>query len=370
MLRIKLILFFVFSVFLSFGQEIGSKSTVEIYSQILQENRTLQIGTPDSYGISNSVYPVLFVLDSEYIFEYAMGSVKFLGNDFGLHPEVITVGIPNTDRNRDLYVNLLPNDPYLKFAQFLEAELLPYIQNNYRTNGFNLLYGWSSGAGLANYMMVKSPKTFDAYILAGAGIGPNTATFIEQELDPKGYEHAFLFASAEGTTPRAAGLKTHQQLLEEIHPKGLDWRFKTYPNINHVEAMSKGLYDGLQFVFKDYHIPDSLVFLGCQKVLDYYQGLQGKYGFQTQIPLGAINEISGMLMQQEQWEEAQKLLDHGLFLYPESHTLWAAKAEMCLGLNQVQKAIQNYQTALRKASDIHAKNKYQVLLKGLTKEKE
>ncbi|WP_420401578.1 alpha/beta hydrolase-fold protein [Flagellimonas sp.] len=370
MLRIKLILFSIFSVFVSFGQAIDSKSTEELYSQILQENRTLQIATPNSYAISNSAYPVLFVLDSEYIFEYAKGSVDFLSNNFGFHPEVIVVGIPNTDRNRDLYVTLQPEGSYLKFIQFLEEELLPYIQNNYRTNGFKLLFGWSSGAGLANYVMVKKPKAFDAYILAGAGIGPNTAAFIKQELDSNAYKNTFFFASAEGSTPRADGLKTHQQLIEEINPKGLDWKFKTYPSANHVEAMSKGLYDGLKFVFRHYHIPDSLVSLGSQKILDYYQDLQSKYGFKTQIPIGAINEISGILMHQEQSEEAQKLLDHGLSLYPKSHMLWAVKAEMYLGLNQTEKAIQNYRMALKKATDKHAKNKYQVLLKGLAEEQE
>lgn len=369
-LKLIALLLCSFPALISHGQEVASQPSQRLFSEILQENRTLQLHLPETYGSTNRTYPVLFVLDSEYIFEYAKGAIKFLSNEFGFHPELIVVGIPNTDRNRDLYVDPKPNGSYLKFVGFLEKELLPYVQNNYRTNGFNMLYGWSSGAGMVNYAMVKKPKLFDAYIMAGSGIGPNTEAFIKREMDSTAYEHAFLFASAEGTTERVNGLKRHQGLVEEFSPKGLSWEFKVYPKLDHVGAMSQGLYDGFEFVFKDFHIPDSIIPEGSQKILTYYQNLQNKYGYMTEIPVGAVNEICGILIYQEKVDEAQKLIDYGLGIYPESHTLWATKAELHQGLNQVKKAIKYYQMAQSKATDIHAKNKYKILLTTLGNKQE
>nr|WP_299071199.1 alpha/beta hydrolase-fold protein [uncultured Allomuricauda sp.] len=185
-----------------------------LFSEELNESRIIQVDLPDCYATSKKEYPVLFVLDGEYIFDYAKGVTSFLSNDFGFLPETIVIGIPNTDRNRDLFVDLSPNGSYLKFIAFLEQELIPFVDQNYRTNHFRTLLGWSSGSGIANYIGVKKPQLFNAYILAGAGIGPKTEVFIQKEMDPGSYIQNFLFVSTEGTMVRAEGLKKHQSLVE------------------------------------------------------------------------------------------------------------------------------------------------------------
>ncbi|MEM9648108.1 MAG: alpha/beta hydrolase-fold protein, partial [Bacteroidota bacterium] len=301
------------------AQEVESHS---FYSEYLKEQRSIQVQLPKDYAVSDRAYPVLFVLDGEYVFDYARGTASFLSNNFGFLPQLIVVGIPNTDRNRDLFVDLKPDGPYLKFISFLGHEVLPFIKNRYRTNSFEILYGWSAGAGIVNYIAVKKPKLFNAYVLAGAGIGPKTEAFIKTEFKPENYAQAFLFASAEGTTPRAEGLKKHEALLQALNPKGLDWEFKVHENQSHVAAMSKGLYDGLEFVFKSYHIPESITTEGAEKVINYYRDLKRFYGYQVEIPEGALNEISSALRP----KEAIRLLDHGLKIYPRSSLIMAAKA--------------------------------------------
>ncbi|WP_165614895.1 alpha/beta hydrolase [Flagellimonas flava] len=334
-----------------------------LYSKYLKERRNIQVQLPKDYAVSDRAYPVLIVLDGEYVFDYARGAASFLSNAFGFFPQLIVVGIPNTDRNRDLFVDLKPDGPYLKFISFLEHEVLSFIKNRYRSNGFEILYGWSSGAGIVNYIAVKNPKLFNAYILAGAGIGPKTEAFIKTELKPESYTQAFLFASAEGSTPRAEGLKKHRALLQALNPKGLDWEFKVYENQSHVAAMSKGLYDGLEFVFKSYHIPESITTEGAEKVINYYRDLKRFYGYQVEIPEGALNEISSAL----QPKQAIRLLDYGLKIYPKSSLIMAAKAGRYLELGDGQKAKHEYQNALKHATSKLDKHKYHSLLKELSK---
>jgi hypothetical protein len=82
---------------------------------------------------------VLYVLDGEYVFDYATGTVDFLTNDFGHLPDMIVIGIPNTNRNRDLFVTLNPMDGYSSFVNLLKNEIFPFISDKYRINEFNIL---------------------------------------------------------------------------------------------------------------------------------------------------------------------------------------------------------------------------------------
>nr|WP_299071201.1 hypothetical protein [uncultured Allomuricauda sp.] len=129
--------------------------------------------------------------------------------------------------------------------------------------------------------------------------------------------------------------------------------------------MSKGLYDGLKFIFEDYLIPDSIVSEGSAKVIDYYKNLKEIYGYKTRIPKGAINEISGILILQEKTEEALNLLDYGITQYPESAVLMAAKSETYAQLHQKNKAIKWCKLAIKNSRDLASINKYKILLEAL-----
>ncbi len=340
-----------------------------LYSKSLKENRAIQIYLPDDYGNSSKSYPVLYVLDGEYVFDYAKGAVDFLSNDFGFLPQMIVVGIPNTDRNRDLFVTLEPDGAYLNFIQFLNQDVIPYIEEHYRTNPFSLLYGWSSGSGVVNYIFVKTPQLFDAYILSGAGIGPKTEAFIKSELKPNVYEGIHLYASAEGPSFRAPALKKHEELIRLKKLEGLHKQFRVYDQLNHSEVLSQGLYDGLKFVFHDFYISDSISSAGSHATISYYKSLKKKYGFITEIPVGTINEICAKLVEENKSKEAVQLVDHGIRTHPHSATLLATKGEVHQYLKQFKLAADYYKKALQKAKDTIAKNKYNILYKNATSNK-
>lgn len=335
-----------------------------LFSNQLGEQRLVQIQLPAGYAVSDKSYPVLFVLDGEYIFDYAAGVANFLSNDFGFHPQMIVIGIPNTNRNRDLFVDFTTEGTYRNFVSFLEKEVIPYTQKNYRVNGFQILYGWSSGSGIANYFMVQKPSLFRAYILAGSGIGPKTEAFIKEGLNDS-FPSTFLFASSEGTTPRATGLKRFQKLMETLKPDGLHTKFKIYEQSSHVEAMPKGLYDGLKHIFEAYQIPGTIQKKGSKAVWSYYKNLAKTYGVETVIPVGAINEISSAFIEEGRTEDAMELLRLGIVAYPESESLLANKAALHASLNQIDRAIELYKQALAKATSEINKNKYTIRLNAL-----
>src|SRR3954471_1728133 len=78
-----------------------------VYSKILNEQRKVWIYTPamtSGNHDSSRRYPVLYLLDGDAHFLSVAGLVQQLSQANGntVYPEMIIVGIPNTDRTRDL----------------------------------------------------------------------------------------------------------------------------------------------------------------------------------------------------------------------------------------------------------------------------
>ena len=359
----------LFMCLLSLGDVAYAQSTLEhhiLYAAQLSENRAISISLPEGYHSGNKDYPVLYLLDGEYIFSYARGAADFLTNDFGYLPEMIVVSIPNTDRHRDLFFNLQDNQNQERFISFLTTELMPFIQDHYRVNDFNILYGWSSGSGVCMYLLSHLPEYFDAYILTGTGIGPKTAEYIRSNIADAEFQNAYLYACVESDSPRTPALLRFQALMDTLQPAGLTQKFEVIPESSHVEVLAKGLDAGLKFVFADYYIPDDITLKGTSAILEYFQGLSNRYGFPVSIPEGAINESVSILFYHEQKEAAIQLLQHGLTLYPKSVTLHGTLGEIYQLTGNEELSKNHYEKARDNATgDMKNHLKFQTLLQGV-----
>ncbi|MCJ8270904.1 MAG: alpha/beta hydrolase-fold protein, partial [Psychrosphaera sp.] len=137
-----------------------------LYSKILDEQRQIVIQLPQSYNNNqNLTYPVLYLLSGPTNLAHTAGTLDRL-NLSNAAPEMIVVGIANTDRTRDLAptVNKDPKSGFIgsggggdKFLDFIESELIPYIDKNYRTKSFKILSGHSIGGLLVMHSLHTRP---------------------------------------------------------------------------------------------------------------------------------------------------------------------------------------------------------------------
>ncbi|PHN99948.1 esterase, partial [Rhodobacteraceae bacterium 4F10] len=163
----------------TFGQNetdiiMGSKFVIK--SNILGEERTCLISLPDSYNESSEVdkrYPVIILLDGNTHFKIASGILHFMSsnrNQNNLIPESIIIAIENVDRERDFTVTKIktkrPNNMGggRIFLNFIEKELLPYIDKKYKTKPFRTLIGHSLGGLLTLNSYMDKNSVFNAYI--------------------------------------------------------------------------------------------------------------------------------------------------------------------------------------------------------------
>jgi len=146
-----------------------------VKSDILKEQRKLLIYTPyqgkKSRAATKDIYPVIYVLDAENNFRSVAITVERLA-DMGVCPPMIVVGIPNTNRSRDLTpTTVADNTDGVKnsgggerFLSFIEKELIPHIDSNYLTAPYKLFMGHSLGGLMVVHTMVHHKDLFNGYI--------------------------------------------------------------------------------------------------------------------------------------------------------------------------------------------------------------
>jgi len=85
-------------------------------------------------------------------------------------PPVILVGIPNTQRYRDLLPwprsEDRPGEGHAtRFLEALHKEIFPFVEAEYRTQPYRIMVGPQAAAVFGVYTLLESPQTFQAFIL-------------------------------------------------------------------------------------------------------------------------------------------------------------------------------------------------------------
>ena len=157
------------------GPTIPGVTSLTVKSEVLGEDRRILVRTPQGYEAGNQRYPVLYLLDGDAHIAHTSSTVEFLARN-GRMSELIVVAIPNTDRTRDLSPTHItttgatgaPQFPTSgggdKFLKFIETELMPHIEKNYRVHPYRILAGHSLGGLFVVHAMISRPDLFNAYI--------------------------------------------------------------------------------------------------------------------------------------------------------------------------------------------------------------
>lgn len=148
----------------------SSAQAFQIKSAILKETRRIFVVLPASYSQSSPDrrYPVTIVLDGEANVPPVSAVSDELSRN-GQIPESVIVAIPNTDRLRDLTPPGLSvsgsslNEGGDRFLDFIEQELLPAVDHQFRGVAPRTFIGHSSGGILATYL-AATRSTFRAIV--------------------------------------------------------------------------------------------------------------------------------------------------------------------------------------------------------------
>lgn len=315
--------------------DIGTKHSV--FSSILNENRSYWVYLPPLYDderYGKAHYPVIYLLDGEKFF-HTLISIQnnYTRGMYNNMPECIVVGVINTDRTRDMtpsrssvihngikrYENSGGGG---KFTQFLTEELRSVINNNYRTNGYNLLVGHSFG-GLATLSVFSDyTDSFNAYI----AIDPST--WWDDYMICKKIQKKFINAEAKNKQLYIAfstdkeGIPTSTNNIDNLSCTSIltmkNYKEDTFDGENHGTVVIPGISNGLRYIFDGIELPVKDVPSNPELIKDYYKKLSEKTGF-TFIPDEiVVDNIGKYAIQLGEKENARKIFEYNIENYPDS----------------------------------------------------
>lgn len=163
----------------AYAQETARVETKTMESRYFPFDREIFIYTPENYDEATETdFDVIYVFDSQWLSRFSLVySLMHYGcqnEDENVLPYIV-VGVPSTyipeqnDRGRDF----LPEPEHLvrpegycnsaNFKKFLKDEVIPYVNDNYRTTRHSLAIGHSLGASFI-LDCLATDEMFDDYI--------------------------------------------------------------------------------------------------------------------------------------------------------------------------------------------------------------
>ena len=267
---ISLLLLFPYKI-LAQDSSIVIGTGFKIKSQILKEERQYWVHLPASYKNDlfyiQKRYPVLFLLDGQTHFHLVTGLVKSMSAEENEQvPEMIVVAITNTDRTRDFTPDKSnQKEGSAAFLYFLQHELLPEIDKQFRTMPYLVLAGHSLGGLFAVESFLKQ-SVFNAYLAIDPSLWWDNGTLVKTAENALKNTRPFptsLFITQannpfnEGLDVDAKGKSIQKFIvgLKSHKPNGVIFEHVFFSNEDHFSVPLPGFYQGLSFIFKGYKFP-------------------------------------------------------------------------------------------------------------------
>ncbi len=335
-------------------------STIRISSEILGEDRRVYIQLPDGYEGSNRRYPVLVILDGEWLFETARSTTRFFSEyramDINMPPMII-LGIENTDRDHDYVPTEDPKeDPDFPtagraddFLDFLDRELFPYVDRTYRTATSRTIVGWSFGGLFAMYSAVARPELFDGYLCVSPAIWWDSDLIYELYHDvsferPK--RMVITLGSYEEGGSVATSTKRILSRFAEDPVQGLQLTHFEFERVGHSWGIPAAFDKGLRQLFAVYLPPDSVVAHGEEEVTRYYRDLSESWGFEVDPPAPVMISLALSKEEEGDREHAIEILDRLLEYEPDLSMAWFHRGRFNAQLGDEVQARIDYERAL------------------------
>ncbi|WP_146052702.1 alpha/beta hydrolase-fold protein [Aquimarina sp. I32.4] len=358
-LYVLVICFYGVQVFSQDKIEIGEKHT--LFSKTLNEEREYWVYLPPNYSdtiYAPEQYPVAYFLDGDRHFHSLTGIHDFLSKGpYASLPQMIMVGVLNTDRARDLTPTQVINKDKsmrsfptsggnLKFLSFLEKELIPEIQKKYRTNEYRTLIGHSFGGITVLNALLEKRDLFNAYMAIDPSIWWDDAYILKkakEKLKSSHFKGKTLYLARADNKQKATNKFTktyqkdideHLQLITQFHEvlknntvSKLRWGYDFYKNEDHGTISLPAEYQGLQFIYEGYQAQVKVVAANPDVLFIQYEEMSKKMGTTIHPSEALIDWIAGYCFKRKLPENAIKFLKKNTELYPKSKNTYLSLAK-------------------------------------------
>jgi predicted alpha/beta superfamily hydrolase len=220
---------------------------------------------PKDYRGTDRRYPVVYVLDAEYNFGCVSYITRRLIKNKDI-PPLILVGIAYDTTYEDFYEKrMFDSTPVSKvhgyhtgaepFTKFIEEELIPFIDREYRTvPGDRTIVGHSIGGFYGCFLLFQHPGIFQKYLVVSPSLWFSNRVVFEYEKewaqDKRQLRAVVYLASGDLETPNIKDNSVaFGQVLEARKYPGLKLKSVIIDGEHHRSIFPLAFTRGLQFLF-------------------------------------------------------------------------------------------------------------------------
>lgn len=333
-----------------------------INSKVLNEPRSIWIHLPSDYNTTNQTYPVIYLLDGEGHFKYVSELVDYLSSyDRNRIPEIIVVAILNVDRTRDFTpihsllfngkidsVRMSNTGGGVKFLKFIQNELVPYVNSNYRTQPYRILAAHSLAGLFGLYTKETNPDLFKSTVLMSPAIyGGNSKVLADFKLFLKSHQNRsskFFISIGNENTQTVDSLV---QQLRRYAPKAIDWDFKKYEDENHFSVTYKSMFDALKFIYKDWFVDNyDTTRMSYKEIRLHFDKLSNEFGYTIKPGEDFVNNAGYKQLRSGNVDAAIEIFKYNVMSFPNSSNVYDSMGEAYLIKGEKELAIKNYEKSI------------------------
>lgn len=379
--------------------QLGSIDSIQ--SKVLNETREIYIQLPASFQEgSKRKYPTAYILDGElHLPMLASVHEAYYG---GFMPEMILIGIANNkNRVRDLTpskVNELYGMPFKgasgganNFAEFLQKELIPYIESQYPVTSFRTLIGHSYGGLFTIHTLLNQPDLFANYLAIDPSLDWDNQVLLKQAekiVAAKDYQGKSLFMSLSGQlhmqntaitidnvmednsefTLFARSNIQFSELAKKANGLAVEWKF--YPRDLHGTIPLPSTMDGLISLFSwfqmerinKFNAPDTPKDELHEIVRYRANKLEKRFGYSVApYPEDLFNALGYMSLDGGDTNKAKMFFEFAIEFYPTSANAYDSIADYYIAMEDQDNALKYVTKAYELSGSDYHKQKMEKL---------
>ncbi|MEM7359673.1 MAG: alpha/beta hydrolase-fold protein [Pseudomonadota bacterium] len=304
---------------------------LNIESTAFSGPREIMISLPESYeNGSHNLYPVIYTVRGQLDMLAVIAAIDMLSSEA---PEFIVVGITGTG------AEFIPAEEgeQSAFSVLLHNDVIPYIEEHYRTAPYSILVGHSAAGKFVTNDWLRGGRDFSSYFavspeLHDGKINTWAMSLSQEEVDSKNS----LLISMGNEDQRM------QMMFDEL--KGLA-SFETTVNFiqfedqTHMSGRVNTVMMGLRNSFKDWRPAKKVESGKFEGLQAHYLELSERYGYEVAIPLETMKRESAFHSAsniEERWQVAANIVEYALSKSPNDADEFIGIADEMVGYGMVE----------------------------------
>lgn len=355
-------------VFSQKGPEtLEAETAIVIKSQVLKRDQSISVRLPLDYKSSSGAYPVAFYFDGQdkTLSNFITSTVDRLmwAKDI---PNLILVGIPHPNRGADLSIERLDSTAAL-FLKFVATELVPYINNTYRTINMRIFIGHSLGGQFATFGMATQPTIFQNVIaISPAMMYPASEKWFKHKTykamseflktDTPFSTHYYACVGDKGFQEAQfyGGVKKLDSLFKSVSNKKFYSRIDYLSGFNHGNSPLGGIPAGLTHIFQYWQFPENILYdmvinkkgEALEELQKQHQQIMAHYGEAIPLPKFVYWQLGIYCLETNRLVDAKKITQMNIDLDPKSAIPYGVMGDIMAAQKNKSEAIKYYQEAI------------------------